>query len=397
MVNSFNTSREILWRQVWGLAALLVAIILSWMAYAFYQPKILQDLELVELAGWLGIVQGLIATVIEPLNGRISDRIQQRLGSRLPMISLGVVLAGLIFVSVSLLTDHNLPTNIRWVIPVLLTGWVIAMIILRGPAIALLTQIVPTTELPQANAILVLVFGTVGAIEPLLNTLLYSMGASITFMLGAIALVLGAYILQLFTPKHTFISSIHHQGKSATVPAVLLILIFAIGLATGFEVNLLFSIFPQKLQTQLPGLQVEFITSEILLVSAIASVPLGDWTADLGANKSMLLGLGTMTGLMGVTVLNDNYILAIALILAFGISLSLVLLSIIPLLLGKLPLTQAGLGTGLYFGGSAGGTAIVALLIKQFGLTSVGAFLLAEVACLGVTVCILLCKKVSVV
>ncbi|MCC5641242.1 MFS transporter [Nostoc sp. CHAB 5844] len=395
MVNSFNTSREILWRQVWGLAALLVAIVLSWMAYAFYQPKILQDLELVELAGWLGIVQGLITAVIEPLNGGISDHIQQRLGSRLPMISVGVVLAGLIFVSVSLLTEHNLPASIRWVIPVLMTAWVIAMIIFRGPAIALLTQIVPTTELPQANAILVLVFGTVAAIEPLLNTLLYSMGASITFMLGAIALVLGAYILQLFTPKHTFIPAINHQDKLATVPSKLLILIFVIGLATGFEVNLLFSIFPQKLQTQLPGLQVEFITSEILLVSAIASVPLGDWTADLGANKSMLLGLGTITGLMGVTVLNDNYILAIGLILAFGISFSLVLISMIPVVLGKLPATQAGLGTGLYFGGSAGGIAIVSLLIKQLGLTSVGAFLLAEVAFLGVTVCILLCKKVS--
>ncbi|GBE94935.1 MFS transporter [Nostoc cycadae] len=395
MVNSCNTSREILWRQVWGLAALLAAIILSWMVYAFYQPKILQELELVELAGWLGIVQGLIAAVLEPLNGGISDRIQQRLGSRLPMISFGVVLAGLMFVGVSLLADYNLPTGIRWIIPVLMTAWVIAMIIFRGPAIALLTQFVPATELPQANAILVLVFGTVGAIAPLFNTLLSSLGASITFMLGAIALVLGAYILQIFTPKQNFVPAIYHQDKSATAPNVLLSLIFVIGLATGFEINLLFAIFPQELQTQLPGLQVEFIASEILLVSAIASVPLGDWTADLGANKSMLLGLGTMTGLMGLTILNDNYILAIALILAFGMSFSLVLISMIPFALGKLPTTQAGLGTGLYFGGSAGGTAIVSLLIKQLGLTSVGAFLLAEVAFLVVTLCILLCKKVS--
>ncbi|MBE9207459.1 MFS transporter [Nostoc sp. LEGE 06077] len=393
MVNSCNTNREILWRQVWGLAALLAAIILSWMVYAFYQPKILQDLELVELAGWLGIVQGLIAAVIEPLNGGISDRIQQRLGSRLPMISVGVVLAGLMFVGVSLLADYNLPTGIRWIIPVLMTVWVVAMIMFRGPAIALLTQFVPAAELPQANAILVLVFGTVGAIAPLLNTLLSSLGASITFMLGAIALVLGAYIFQIFTPKQTFVPFIHDHDKSA--PTVLLILIFALGLATGFEVNLLFAIFPQELQTQLPGLQVEFIASEILLVSAIASVPLGDWTADLGANKSTLLGLGTMTGLMGVTILNDNYILAIALILAFGISFSLVLIGMIPLALGKLSANQAGLGTGLYFGGSAGGTAIVSLLVKQLDLSSVGAFLLAEVACLVVTVCILVCKKVS--
>ncbi|MBD2439875.1 MFS transporter [Nostoc sp. FACHB-110] len=394
MFNSFNTHREILRRQVWGLAALVAAIALSWMAYTFYQPKILKELQFVELAGWLGILQGLLCAIIEPLSGKISDGIQQRLGSRLPMISFGVMLAGLIFIIVSLLTEHNLPIGSRWIIPVLMTVWVIATIIFRGPAIALLTQFAPTTELPQANAILVLVVATVAAIEPLLNTLLYSMGASIAFIVGAIALMLGAYILQSFTPKHSFNPAIRNQDL-ASAPSVILMLIFVIGLAIGFEINLLFSIFPQKLQAQLPGLNVEFIASEILLVAAIASVPLGDWITDLGANKSMLLGLGSITGLMGLTVLNDNDIFAIILILAFGVSFSLVFISMIPLVFAKIPANQAGLGTGLYFGSSAGGTAIASLVIKQIGLTSVGAFLLAEVAFLIVTICIFLSKKIA--
>jgi MFS family permease len=397
MINSAKIHREISWRQVWGLAALLVAILLSWMAYTFYQPKILQKLEFFELAGWLGIVQGFIIAVIEPLSGRISDRIQQRLGNRLPMISMGVLLAGLIFVIVSLLTEQNLPIGMRWLIPLLMTAWVISVIIFRSPAAALLNYCVSKTELLQANAILVFVFGIVGAIAPLLKSLFYSIGVSITFMLGAIALVVAAYILHIFTPKYAFFPSVHHPDKLATAPTLLLMLIFVIGLATALEINLLLTIFPLKLQTQLPKLPVELIVSEILLVSAIASIPLGDWAVNLGANKSMLLGLGSMTGLMGLTVLNDNYILAIALILSFGISLSLVLISMIPLVLEKLPATQAGLGTGLYFGGSAGGISIAAILIKQIGLTSVGAFLLAEVACLVVIVCILLSKKVSVV
>ncbi len=395
MVNSFNTRPEILWRQVWGLAALLAAIIFSWMVYGFYQPKILQQLEFVELASWLGIIQSLLATVIEPLIGKISDRIQQRLGSRLPMISVGVVLAGLIFVTVSLLAQQNFPIGTRWIVPVLMTAWVIAMISFRSPAIALLTQFVPITELPQANAILVFVFGLVAAIALMGNTLLYSMGASITFLLGAIALILGSYILRLFIPRHSFDPYILNQDMSADAPKLLLILIFVIGLATGIEVNLLLSIFPQELQTQLPGLQVDFIVSEILLVSAIASVPLGELTGELGANKSILIGLGLMTGLMGLTLLNDNNILAIGLILAFGVSVSLVFISMISLVLTKIPSIQAGLGTGLYFGGTAGGTAIVSLLMKQVGITSIGAFLLAEVTFLVVTVCILLSKKIS--
>ncbi|MBH8551612.1 MFS transporter [Nostocaceae cyanobacterium CENA357] len=396
MVNSFNTRPEILWRQVWGLAALLAAIIFSWMVYGFYQPKILQQLEFVELASWLGIVQGLLAAFIEPLIGGISDRIQQRIGSRLPMISVGVVLAGLIFVTVSLLAKQNFPVGTRWIVPVLMNAWVIAMISFRGPAIALLIQFAPITELPQANAILMFVFGLVAAIGSMGNTLLYSMGASITFLLGAIALVLGAYILRLFTPRHFFDPSTLNQDISADAPNLLLILIFVISLAAGIEVNLLLSVFPQELQTQLPGLQVEFIVSEILLVSAIASVTLGEWTAELGADKSMLIGLGTMTGLMGLTILNENNIIAIGLILGFGVSFSLLFISMISLVLSKIPYIQAGLGTGLYFGGTAGGTAIVSLLMKQVGITSIGAFLLAEFTFVIAIVGILLTKKISV-
>lgn len=48
MINSLTSRSEILWRQVWGLAALLAAIIFSWMAYRIYQPKILQKLDFVE-------------------------------------------------------------------------------------------------------------------------------------------------------------------------------------------------------------------------------------------------------------------------------------------------------------------------------------------------------------
>ncbi|MBD2344212.1 MFS transporter [Anabaena subtropica] len=393
MVNSVNTRPEILWRQVWGLATLLAAIIFSWMAYGFYQPIILEKLEFVGLVGWLGIWQGLLVAVIEPMIGGLSDHLQQRLGSRLPMISIGVVLAGVIFVAVSLLVQQNLSTGTRWIVPVLMTVWVITIMLFRAPAIALLTQFAPMSELPQANAVLVFVLGGIGATSPILNTCLHNMGASITFLVGAIALMLGAYILQLFTPKHSLHIPNPSREQIANTPVETFSLIFIIGLATGIEINLLLSIFPQVLQTQLPNLSVEFIASAMLLVSAIVSVPLGDWTAQLGANKSMLLGLGAMTALMGLALLNDSDKLAIVFILAFGISFSLVFISMIPLVLSKVHPSRAGLGTGLYFGGSAGGTAIVSLLIKQLGNTSIGAFLLAEVAFLLVSMCIILSHK----
>ncbi|WP_017654738.1 MFS transporter [Fortiea contorta] len=395
MVNSFNSRPGILWRQVWGLATLVAAISCSWMAYSLYQPKILQKLEFVELASYLGIFQGLLATFIEPLVGAISDRIQHHLGNRLLIVTVGVTLAGLIFVAISLLLEQNLQGGIRWVIPVLMTLWVIAMISFRGPAIALLMQFAPITELPQANAVLVFVFGLIGAIGPLLNIFLNKIGATTTFLVSAIALLMGAYILRSSTPNRTFNSAILNQDIPATTPLLLLILVFIVGLGAGLEINLLMSIFPRTLQTQLPSIKLEFITSGILLVAAIASVPLGEWTAQIGANKAITLGLGAITGLMGLTLLNDNDILVVGFILAFGISFSLVFVSMIPFALGKVTPHQAGLGTGLYFAGAAGATALVSLLIKEIGITPIAAFLLAEVAFFVIAGCIFVSKKIQ--
>ncbi|QIR39683.1 MFS transporter [Tolypothrix sp. PCC 7910] len=396
MVKSFDSRpTEILWRQVWGLAVLLAAIMLSWMAYSFYQPQILQKLKFGELAAWLGIIQGLIATVIEPFVGQFSDRIQQRWGNRLPMISVGVILAGLIFVMISLLVEQNLQGSIRWLVPALMILWAIAIMIFRGPAIALLTQFAPLTELPQANAALVFVFGLIGAIGPFLNKFMHSIGASITFLLGAIALVMGAYILRSLTPPYVLTQYSLNEDLSPNAPSLLLFLIFVIGLGAGLEVNLLMSMFPQVLQTQLPGLRLEFITSGILLVSAMSSVILGELTAQIGVNKVMLLGLGSMTGLMGLALLNDIDNLVVGYILGFGISFGLIFVSMIPFYLGKVSLQQAGLATGLYFGGSAGATAIVAILVKQAFFTSLIAFLLSEVAFFVVAGSLVILKKIQ--
>jgi MFS family permease len=397
MVNSFDSRPEILWRQVWGLAGLVAAIIFSWMIYSFYQPKILQKLEFVELAGWLGIIQGLLATVIEPFVGRFSDRIQQRLGNRLPMISVGVTLAGLIFVIISLLVQQNLHGGIRWLVPVLMSVWVIAMIMFRGPAIALLTQFAPVAELPQANAVLVFVFGIIAAIDPLLRKFLDNLGESMNFLLGAITLVMGAYILRSLTPIHTWKPYSLNEDVPANAPTLLLILIFVVGLGTGLEVNLLMSIFPQELQAQFPGVRLEIITSGIFLVCAIASVVLGEWTAQIGANKALLLGLGAITGLMGMALLNDIDAFVVGYIVAFGISLSLIFVSMIPFCLSKVPYHQAGLAIGLYFGGGAGANALVSILVKQSIIVSLGAFLLAEFAFLIVAGCIVITKRIQII
>lgn len=388
-----NSRTEILWRQVWGVAALLAAILFSFMAYGLYQPKILTNLGFLELASWLGIAQGLMGAVIEPLVGGVSDYILRRLGSRLPMISVGVTLAGLIFVVIGLLLQGNLPTGLRWLAPVLMTVWVIAMIIFRGPVIALLIQFAPLAELPKAGAIIVLVMGLVGALGPVLSKLLQIIGASPTFILGAIALVIGASLLFSSTPQHTLI--LPEETIQSLGPIIHLGAIFIVGMSAGLEINLLLGIFPKVLHTQLANsIETEFIASSILLIAALTAVPLEQLTMKFGTIKAMLVSLGAMVGLMGLTLLNHSSILVIGLIIAFGTAFGLVFITQIPFALGMVPAMHAGLGTGLYFGGMGAATALVSMLIKLLGgMTPILAVVLAAIAFLVVAPCLKICQR----
>ncbi|MCA1992347.1 MAG: MFS transporter [Coleofasciculus sp. S288] len=390
-----STNRTaILWQQVWGLAALLAAILFSFMAYGLYQPTILKSLGFVELATWLGIVQGFLGAVLEPLVGGLSDRIMRRVGCRLPMISVGVTLAGLLFVVLALLIQGNLPNGVRWLVPVLMTVWVMAMIVFRGPAIALLIQFAPLAELPKASAILIFVLGLVGALGPLLGVLFQRLGASPTFILGAIALVIGALRLYSTTPKHSLV--LPEENTQLAIPFLPLILLFGVGMGAGLEINVLLGIVPQILTAQLGGIRPEYIASGILLVSALAAIPLGELSIKLGVNRAMLLGLGAIAGLMGLSLLNRTPIPTLGLILALGATFGLVFISQIPFALSKVPLQLAGLGTGSYFGGMGAATALASILIVQLGkVTPTAGALWTAIAFLFAALCIAFSSIVS--
>jgi MFS family permease len=360
-----NDQPSILWRQVWGLSAVLAAVTFSWMAYGFYQPKILQDLGFVEMAQGLGILQGFMGAVAEPIVGGLSDRVQHRLGNRLPMITLGVALAGLIFVGVALLLQWRIPVGIRWIVPVLMTLWVLSMIIFRGPVMALLMQAAPLAALPKANVILAMLFGLMGALGPLLRMGLQSAGASVTFLLGAIALTLGATLLYTGAPQHNLFAF-----PQSTLPPVSLHrigAIFGVGLGCGLEINLLLRVFPQNFQTQFPTVSAEWLTAGILLVSVLVAIPMSTFTTKVGVKQSMLTGLVAIAVCVGFTLFKLSSIWVVGLFVMAGTAFGMVFSSQISFALRMVPSGRAGLGTGLYFGGIGAATAILSYLLLQWG------------------------------
>lgn len=356
-----NSPSPIIWRQVWGLSAILTAVMFSWMAYGLYQPKILQEIGFVELATSLGIIQGFMGAIIEPMVGGISDKIQRRFGNRLPIITTGVTLAGLIFVATAILLQWQIPVGIRWIVPVMMTLWVMSMIAFRGPVVALLRQAAPLANLPQVNSILTMVFGLVGSLGPLMTVFLTNIGASIAFVCGAIALTFGAIALYTWTPKDVLFPAI--ASTRSPISPVLMGIILVIGLGVGLEINLLLRTFPEILKFHIPNLAPNWIGSIILFISALSAIPAERLSIKLGIKPTMQTGLLGILICMGFVLFPVGHIIAAILIAIAGFSFGLIFASQIPLILGMVASDRAGLGTGLYFGGIGAAGAIVSLLL----------------------------------
>ncbi|MGI0490516.1 hypothetical protein ACN4EG_01785 [Alkalinema pantanalense CENA528] len=385
-----SSSVRTVWQQVGGVAILLATIVVCWSAYGFYQPQILDRLGFPLLATWLGIGQGLLGAIVEPYVGFQSDRLMAKAGNRLPLIAIGITAAGLIFILLAFVLLQPLSSVFAWIVPLLMTLWVIAMIVFRGPAIALLRQFAPTENLPHANALLTFVLGLSGAFDPLLQQLFSKIGSTGTFLFGALCLLIGGVAIG-FNPPNTMISSLPYARPAISVKRSALI--FLVGAAAGMESFLLLKQIPLQFQILLPKLAPSYITAMILLISAITAIPLETCIHILGIRKSMTCSLGTIALLLLLSPLVSHWITAIILLFLFGTAMGLLFIDQIPFALTRVPPALAGWGTGLYFGGMGGAVALAGL-IQQLGGLSAGVISFLTIVAFAIAVsCLSLLKR----
>src|SRR6185369_1859077 len=102
---------------VWALAALQAAVTLSWMAYAYYQPRLLAHFGFQALSGVLAWYLALAGTTLAPLAGDASDRLVRSGGDRFPIVRAGVFLAWESIVAVAVTAAAQGDSPLRWVLP----------------------------------------------------------------------------------------------------------------------------------------------------------------------------------------------------------------------------------------------------------------------------------------
>lgn len=381
MVNAPRPT-PILWAQVGGLALVQGAITLSWVIYNLYLVDLLTSLGFPQpWAAGLLVIENLLAVVMEPLMGTFSDHRQHWVGTRFPLVALGMILsAGLFFlIPTALLWGQN--AVLRWLLPLLLLAWALAMTTFRSPALSLLGRYAFRRQLPQAAAVLTLVGGLAGAMGPFSSQWILSLGPGVAFAAGSVVLLGAMMALRWAGPNQTVLPADGDTDKTASLaddrsdpatnhagsnpitdppkPALpklsipRLALVFGAGMGVSLGFRLMMTTFPVVLKQQVPNANVPTTMGLIFLALALTALPAGALATRLGNRRAMIAGLAFLVLLAAgmLTVQSAGAALAVAVL--FGGAFSLVANGTIPFALGMVPPTKAGLGTGMYFSGGA--------------------------------------------
>src|SRR5687768_16775642 len=105
------------WKQLWSLAALYASVIIGWIAYKNYQPKLLVQFGFTDFSFALMATQGVILVVTPLVAGRLGDRYRVEKGHRLPIISSGISFAAMVFMAVAFTLLGNPGEVFRWILP----------------------------------------------------------------------------------------------------------------------------------------------------------------------------------------------------------------------------------------------------------------------------------------
>ena len=357
---NFESSRSenIEWRQLWSLAALYASIVIGWIAYHNYQPKLLTKFNFTEFSLLLLIVQGIILSITPPIAGRLGDRFRFKEGHRLPIISTGISFAAMIFMAVAFTLLSNPNEVFKWILPILIIFWLIAMSIFTSPALSTLELFTPVEKLPRAMAVLTIVSNLVYSLEPIIIDLIDYLGAPITFMVGGVAVFASGYALR----KNSLSLFSANKNKPATEFKIdtqksdyAFILIAGMGL--GFITTILFNYYPELLGSKLSsltnGLDGKWVLVIMLVFSAVISLPISNSVNKYGVLKVFWMSTVVAMIAMGAMFSVNNAVIVLIFAIIFTIAFTAQSVSSLPLAISRANYYEKVYCVGIFFSGVA--------------------------------------------
>ena len=361
------SDRVIIWAKVWGIAATQGAITLCWVIYNLYFPTLLVQFGFSkEFAVTLLIAENALEAIIEPIFGAISDRQQTKIGSKIPLISLGIIISSVLFILLPVVAILTTPTQVwRWTLPGLAVVWAFAMAIFRAPTMSLLGKTAPTNKLPQAASILSLVGGVIGAFRFDAYGVILKLGAGFAFTIGSIALLAAAAMLRWLNPPSLVRLEEAEITQEETSNYFKLGLVCLTGITIGCSLRFLIPAVSKSLTLVWGETNTKIAMTLFFIGLGVAALPVGKIATKWGNSRGILLGCGLTIIAANLLDLRSFAALAFVLTVAVVIGLSFVLNGAIPFVLALINQAQSGFGLGIYFGGLSAGFSFFDVIFKN--------------------------------
>src|SRR3954469_2177976 len=171
---------------------------LVWTFYNAYMPLILGDyIESKAVRGAIMGLDNLLAVLLIPIIGAWSDKVDARIGNRLPFIVIGMPIAAIFYI----LIPYGAAATF-WILILIDIIFLLAMTTFRAPVIALMPDHTPTNKRSAANGVINFM-GGIGSIIALFGlSNLYGIDRTYPFLVAGFLLLLTFILLFLTVDRH---------------------------------------------------------------------------------------------------------------------------------------------------------------------------------------------------
>ena len=286
-----------------------------WGAYDAIVPKILTNLFHMKqgVSGFIMSFDNILAVVMLPVFGALSDKVSTKWGKRTPFVFVGTCLAVIFFIVLGCIQSPNL----LWLFIVVLLLTLISMATFRSPAVALMPDVTVKPLRSKGNAIINLM-GTAGGIIVLVLGIIFKTGAEgktnfLSYVIAVCAVMLTGLVIFLLTVKEPLWAKEMEEdtvkygidqnapaedtaGKRALSKAEMTSLILILASVAlwyiGYNaVTSKYSVYAEQV------LHVDFNTTLIVAQAAaiISYIPVGIISSKVGRRKAILTGIVMLT------------------------------------------------------------------------------------------------------
>ncbi len=344
------------WKEVYSLAALNAAVVISWIAYHEYQPILMEKIGITHLVDFLIIAKAIVLILIPPFAGLLSDYILRKNGKFLIIFTVGIGATAMVFMVVATLVGTHHILDVKTILPFMIVVWLISMNLFVSPANSMIEAFAPPKKLPIVMGFLFLVTELLYALEPVVVGLVSFFGDTLTFVVGGILIAGSGYVFHRVSSDEVIQrkQELLENDRVQSQPFISYIAILIVGLFLGVGKAFLIEFLPEHFAFKYPavGEYGDYISFGILGICAVAGFLIGKRVSESNLKKVIGTSFGILAAGVLLMLVSSNPYLTVAAALIIGAGFTMINISGLPFAIQNLSVRHVTYGVGIYIGAS---------------------------------------------